>query len=177
MIELMTKTQFKDLFEIMDYSFPRNERRDMDEQLALFDDGRYKVACQYGDDGKLRAFMAYWELDGVTYLEHFAVARTLRGAGLGGAFLDELLKGLKPPVCLEVELPETDIAARRIAFYRRHGFILNDYDYIQPPLGKGRVPQPLKVMSYGAPLSRGQFEDIRGKIYAAVYKADIEDYR
>ena len=69
MIELMTKTQFKDLFEIMDYSFPRNERRDMDEQLALFDDGRYKVACQYGDDGKLRAFMAYWELDGVTYAD------------------------------------------------------------------------------------------------------------
>ena len=71
MIQLMTKEQFKDLFEIMDYSFPRNERRDMDEQLALFDDGRYKVACQYGDDGKLHAFMAYWELDGVTYLEHF----------------------------------------------------------------------------------------------------------
>ena len=176
MLQSIKKEDFEFFYPIMKYSFPENERRSKSAQRALFDDARYKVAAERDELGKIVAFMAYWELDDVTYLEHFAVDRELRGAGLGGAFLDELTAGLNGPVVLEAEPPETEIAARRIAFYERHGFVLNDYDYIQPPLGKNRRPVPLKVMSLAAPLGREQFDDIRRKIYSAVYGVDPSDY-
>ncbi len=177
MLELIDKSCFDEVYEIMRRSFPENERRTKESQRTLFDDKAYKVAGVRGADGRLNAFMAMWKLDGLTFLEHFAVAENLRGAGLGGAFLDELLSGLGGLVCLEVEPEETtDMAARRIAFYGRHGFILNDYPYIQPPLGEDRAAQPLKVMSYGAALTKEEFESMRSQVYKAVYKADTDKY-
>lgn len=176
MLQSIKKEDFELFYPIMKYSFPENERRSKSAQRALFDDARYKVTAKRDERGKIVAFMAYWKLDDVTYLEHFAVDRELRGAGLGGAFLDELTAGLNGPVVLEAEPPETEIAARRIAFYERHGFVLNDYDYIQPPLGKNRRPVPLKVMSFASPLGREQFDDVRRKIYSAVYGVDPSDY-
>lgn len=176
MLYLSDTKDFDEVYDIMLYSFPESERRSKKDQLGLFSDSRYKIAAERGADGIICVFLAYWELNGVTFLEHFAVAEHLRGGGLGGRFLDELVKGLKGTVCLEAELPETSIAARRIAFYERHGFILNDYRYIQPPLGEGRVEQPLKVMSYGAALTKEQFENIRAEVYEAVYKTNINRF-
>lgn len=170
MLQPITKKEFDEIYFIMQYSFPQSERRPREKQLALFDDERYKVCVERDYNGKIRAFMAYWGLDGVTFLEHFAVDKSLRGNGIGGKFLDELLSRLSGTVCLEAEPPLCDIAARRIAFYERHGFSLNDYEYVQPPLNDGGESVPLKVMSYPSPLSPVQFEEIRGKIYKAVYK-------
>lgn len=177
MIEVTDISSFDDIYKIMASSFPESERRSEAGQRALFADGRYKAAVKRGGDGEIVAFVAYWQLDGVTFLEHFAVDGSLRGGGLGGAFLDELIAGLDLPIVLEVEPPETHIAARRIAFYERHGFIVNDYPYLQPPLGEGRAALPLKVMSYGAALTEAQFERARASIYAAVYRADVEKYK
>ena len=173
MLELLNVDRFDEMYGIMEYSFPESERRSREGQRKLFADPRYKVAAQSDERGRLEAFLAYWQLEKVTFLEHFAVAADLRGAGLGGRFLDELLTALKKPVLLEAEPPETDIAARRIAFYERHGFVLNGYDYIQPPLGEGRDSIPLKVMTYGEGLTPESFNAIRAEIYAAVYKLKI----
>ena len=176
MLDLIDKNSFEEIYKIMSASFPECERRTREAQLKLFDDARYKVVAQRGERGGLCAFMAYWELDGVTFLEHFAVAEHMRGAGLGGKFLDMFMNLLSGTVCLEVEPPETDIAARRIEFYKRHGFALNDYNYVQPPLNEKCNAQPLMVMSYGDRLTRAQFEDVRKKVYAAVYCANVSDY-
>ena len=120
MLELLNVDRFDEMYGIMEYSFPESERRSREGQRKLFADPRYKVAAQSDERGRLEAFLAYWQLEKVTFLEHFAVAADLRGAGLGGRFLDELLTTLKKPVLLEAEPPETDVAARRIAFYERH---------------------------------------------------------
>lgn len=176
MLYLSDREDFEEVYDIMLDSFPESERRGRKEQFDLLSDARYKIAVRRGGDGRICAFLAYWELNGITFLEHFAVAEHLRGGGLGGAFLDELTESLKGTICLEAELPETDIAARRIAFYERHGFFLNDYRYVQPPLGEGRAAQPLKIMSYGKTLTAEEFEHIRAEVYAAVYKTDVNKY-
>lgn len=170
MFRLLNADSFDEMYAIMEASFPRSERRSREAQRALFADAGYKVCAEADDDGRLRAFMAYWELNGVTFLEHFAVRPALRGAGTGGRFLDGLMLTLALPVVLEVEPPDGGIASRRIAFYERHGFVLNDYEYIQPPLGEGQPTLPLKIMSYKCALGREQFEAVRKEIYESVYK-------
>ena len=48
--------------------------------------------------------------------------------------LNDFLNHMEKTVFLEVEEPGTDLARRRIGFYERAGFCLNDFDYIQPDL-------------------------------------------
>ena len=66
-------------------------------------------------------------------------------------------------------VPETVLAARRIAFYERNGFFLNDFPYLQPPLSNGRDPVPLRVMTSGRAVSREEFERIKALLYTRVY--------
>ena len=59
---------------------------------------------------------------------------------------------------------------RRIGFYERNGFFLNEYPYVQPPISQGRKPVPLMIMTSGAAISEKEFEEIRNTLYKEVYK-------
>lgn len=107
------------------------------------------------------------------FIEHFAVNPLYRNNGLGGKILNDLLKKLKKQVCLEVELPTTVIARRRIGFYERNGFFLNLYPYEQPPLSQGKKALPLHVMTSGGFADEQRFRRIKSALYKKVYrKAD-----
>ena len=84
---------------------------------------------------------------------------------------EEELDGLTAdrPCVLEVELPETDLARRRIGFYRRHGFAWNDYPYMQPALRPTESPIPLRLMTRNAPLPEEEFHRRKKEIYKTVY--------
>ncbi len=168
MIEILQKNDFEQIFNIMEDSFPTDEYRPKQAQKKLFDNVIYKV---YGvkENDTVIAFITVYELGEVAFAEHFAVNKNYRNKGLGKEILTYVLKKYPCPVCLEVELPETDIALRRIEFYKRNGFFLNPFDYIQPALGEGRKPVPLLIMSTQKPLTEQEFEKTKAKIYAEVY--------
>ena len=93
---------------------------------------------------------------------------------MGSSVLQEVLKKQEGMVCLEVELPENELAARRIRFYRRNGFYLNEFPYIQPPISKGRNSIPLRIMpnpslnhDYKEYTAMGQ--EIKSTLYQKVY--------
>ena len=172
MVQLMSKDMFDEMFGIMQQSFPADEYRKREKQLALFDDESYKVYYSAAEDGKIAAFIAAWKCGGINFLEHFAVRSDLRGAGLGGAFLDEVIKTWKGAICLEVEPPENEICKRRIAFYRRHSFFVNDFDYVQPPLSDGAQPKKLLLMTHSATASEKQLREIARAIHFTAYKTD-----
>ena len=75
------------------------------------------------------------------------------------------------PVCLEVEPPENEMTTRRVGFYKRHGFFLNPYPYMQPSISKGRSPIPLLLMTSGSAIDTQAFETIKTLLYRRVYKA------
>lgn len=173
-IKRLNKGDFSAMFNIMSKSFPLDEYRPEKEQLSLFSDERYGVFALYLDQ-KLSGFLSAWELENFTYFEHFAVDEALRGGGLGSELLNaavSLSRGGR--VCLEVEPPDTDIAARRIGFYKRNGFSLNDYFYLQPPISEGRHAIPLKIMTTRGEISKIEFEKIKKTLYAEVYKTSEE---
>ena len=118
-------------------------------------------------------FLAVWEFESFTYIEHFAVDPALRNSGTGSAMLQELVRKYQKQICLEVELPEDELTRRRIGFYERNGFVFNEYPYIQPPISKGKSPVPLRVMTYGKGITRQAFEEMRKVLYRRVYKCGI----
>ncbi len=169
MLKILDNKDFDKVFSIMEQSFPSDELRPYSEQKALLNDDKYKILI-YETDGIIVAFIAVWEFEDILFIEHFAVDPAGRSGGIGTAILGELSALTSKTICLEVEPPYEDISIRRIGFYKRNGFYLNDYPYMQPPISKGKNPIPLKIMSYGKQLDKQQFDIIKNILYTYVYK-------
>ena len=170
-IEAITPDRFDEVFSIMEKSFPPDEMRPYGEQKALLGNEKYKIFGVF-DGNKVIAFAATWQFDDVLFLEHLATDPTLRGQGIGAKMLDFLTSGEKRTICLEAEPPESEMARRRIGFYNRNGFYLNEYPYIQPPISMGRAPVPLMIMTHGKKIDECEFEKTRDLLYKEVYKTD-----
>ena len=170
MIERLSEADFDQVFSLMERSFPEDERRDYNEQRELFAEPAYNLYAKRSPEAAgLQAFLALWELGDMVYIEHFAVDPDCRNGGLGGRILQKVIEGSQTRICLEVEPPETELAARRIGFYERNGFSYNDYFYMQPPIAEGRNAIPLRLMTTGGPLDEAEFLNVRDLLYEKVY--------
>ncbi len=175
MLELMQYHDFDQIFTIMEQSFPCDEYRTYEEQKELLQKPCYHIyvsrtgQCRKPQSRRILAFLAVWELSGFTFIEHLASDPAVRGQGLGAALLKEAAQLFPGQMCLEVELPETELAKRRIAFYERNGFFLNAYPYVQPPISKGRQEVPLLIMTFGGSITKEQFTQIQTVLYEEVY--------
>ncbi len=177
MLELLDEIVFDDVFSLMELSFPEDERRNYEKQRELLSEPDYHLYIKRspGDDG-LQAFIALWEFDEMTYIEHLAVNPMYRNAGLGTQVLRELIALSDKRIVLEVELPETEMARRRIGFYERNGFSYNDHFYLQPPIMDGRNAIELRIMTTDGILDKLEFSRVRDLLYSKVYHAATEDY-
>lgn len=158
-------------------AFPEVERRPLEalERLVDMPGGNFVFSGVFVE-GEFGGFITYWDFDSFIYAEHFAVLPSMRGRNIGGAVLEQLKSSVGKPVILEVEPPQTEMAARRIGFYRRHGFEVVEKDYLQPSYRPGGDPLPLWL------LACGHIDDIGSavrRIYADVYRVvpNPEDLR
>lgn len=160
---------FDEVFRIMDEAFPNNEMRTYKAQKKLLDNEKYNIYVKKDKYGSIEGFLAYWNLGNCTFFEHLAVSKKLRGKGIGRQIILENIKNVKNPVFLEVELPNTNISQRRINFYKRLGFNLNEFYYEQPALRKNESFQQLLIMSYPHPINEQSFALYKREIYDNVY--------
>lgn len=157
---------------LMKQAFPTAEYRDLDE-LRLYTDTKphfYNNIVMEGD--RPIGFFTYWDFGTFYYAEHFAIDPALRNGGYGKQVLSLLCDTLTLPIVLEVEMPEDEMARRRIGFYERNGFVLWPDDYRQPPYRSGDDFLPMRLMVHGALDSKEAYEYVRRRIYAEVYKVD-----
>jgi len=165
--------EFDAIYKLLEESFPPDERRAKEEMRKLMLDGSCDIYYT-GSDELPDAFMVVWPLEGLRFAEYFAVQPCLRGRGLGARMLKAVCALQPVSLCLEVEGAENgDYAARRIEFYRRGGFLLNDYTYYQPAYSPQQSAVELKLMTWPAALSMAEFKKVRGLIYSSVYKGKI----
>lgn len=169
MLRLLNETQFPMVYEIMEQSFPKEERRSYEGQRALLEREEYKLYGAVDCQGRIIGFLAVWELEGLLFIEHFAVTPEARNTGVGTQLLGLLRKEYRIPMCLEVELPVDDLTRRRIGFYERNGFALLPFPYEQPSLGEGRAPVPLRIMLAGGCGDHETFRKVRDQLYTVVY--------
>lgn len=174
MNEKILKKDYDKIFEIIQQSFPENEYRIYEEQLELLDNNNYNIIFKK-ENNQIVCFIAYWEFDNFIFIEHFAVSKSNRNAGVGTTFLKKFLSECDKKVILEVELPIEEFAKKRIEFYKRIGFCENQYPYIQPALRKTSLPLPLKLLSYQNPIDEEEYLLIKDTLYKNVYKVmDID---
>lgn len=168
-MELSTINDFDAIYEIMEEAFPPIERRTYEKQKALFHLSHYHVHT-LKEKECIKAFISVWEYPDFIFVEHLAIASSYRNQGLGAKLLNEIIAFYKKHVILEVELPQTDLAKRRIGFYERLGFKCNSsYIYEQPPLQHGFEPYPLWLMSYPERIDSTSYKKIKEQLYQDVY--------
>lgn len=152
--ENLTPSDYPAFLNLYNGSFPADERR-LYADVSDFEffirekSGEFRVFAAKDGDCFL-GFLSFWLFKGFIYVEHFAVIPEFRGNGIGEKMLNHLFSAVGENVLLEVELPDTDEAHRRIGFYERNGFRIRDeIEYIQPPYSAGQSGMPLLLMTHG----------------------------
>lgn len=183
MLQSLDVNDFDKAYAIMELSFPSYEHRGYCEQKKLLEDSKYNIYAVYDQsphdsrnnrNTDIKAIIAFFDFKEFIFIEHFAVNPAYRNSGLGSKVLNEFKSLSKRQICLEVELPETINAKRRIAFYERNDFYLNYYNHFQPPLSKGFDPVPLYIMTSDHALKENEFRYVQKILFNYVYHSDID---
>ncbi len=152
----ITDTQhplFAQAWSLYEHAFPANERRPFDLQRKVMMRPIYHFDI-VTKNSVFVGIMLWWAFKDTRYVEHLATLPHLRGKGYGKHILETFIAESNMPVWLETEYPANEIKRRRIGFYQRLGFVLNDYHYMQPPYWDGGDPVPLLLMTYPDSVSK-----------------------
>ena len=126
-------SNYEAVFNLYNSSFPPNERRSWESlEMVLNADSRFNVYALENEQGFV-GFFNYWKFSRFYYIEHFAIHPQYRNHSYGSEVIRLFLSTINLPVVLEVEMPKTITASRRIHFYERLGFYVMSNFYMQPP--------------------------------------------
>jgi ribosomal protein S18 acetylase RimI-like enzyme len=159
---------FDEFWTLYETSFPEDERRDRLSQRLLLENPRYRLIPYYKDD-RMLAFLSLWNLNEFVFIEHFAVKENFRGNGYGSKIINSIKEQFGKKMVLEVEPPVDVVKKKRIKFYERLGFQLNDCHYIQPPYSKQQKALRMRLMSYPIPIPADKVSNVVKNIYTYVY--------
>ncbi len=167
-IEDTDSEEFNEAWKIYEDSFSADEKRDFELHKECIKKKEFSFNAVFCNE-KICGFISLWEFNDFIFMEHLAVKKELRNKGIGKEIVCKIKEKNEKMIILETLKPEDDISARRIAFYERNAFVINDFDYVQPSYGKGKESVPMKIMSYPEKIKSKKFEDIKKKIYSSVY--------
>lgn len=162
----MTNDDFDLVYSIMEKSFPISEMRTYDYLKKQIEDERFKIWLT----PEKTTFITVWDFDDFYYLEHFASIPEERGKGIGAKVISHILETSGKTVVLEAEPEVEEIQKRRIGFYKKAGFKVNENYYFQPSMREGVDGVELKILSYPNYLQDDEFERITNTMYKEVYK-------
>ena len=150
-------------------SFPEAERRAFSLVRELVkDEPRFTVYTLFKDQ-VYAGFITAWSFGTFIYVEHFAIDASARNGGIGGESMKQFMARCDAPVGLEVEMPTEEMSKRRIGFYERLGYVLDDHVYFQPPYRQGEPLLEMRLMTYGAIDLKQSFEEVKNCIHRYVY--------
>lgn len=171
-VTLENKSDLEFIEKLYIESFPRNERRPVLEMHRFMkDDNRFNVFLLEGSDEKRIGFITYWMLDTFIFIDHFAISPEQRNGGYGQKAIQELIKHTTLPLVGEVEPPlVSEMASKRVKFYKKQGFHIWDLPYQQPAYEDGFSPVPMLIITYREINFPIDYESVRNKIHSEVYK-------
>lgn len=152
----------------MTSAFPHEERRDSYDEKECLKDSRFRLLSLVDNDIPV-GFVAIWVLDGFVFLEHIAIDEDKRSCGYGSKAIELIKSEFNLPIILEAEAPVTEQQIKRIAFYTRLGFTVNNYDYTQPSYHGGEGV-PLLLLSFPKPMTDCDFHKFIEETRKSAYK-------
>lgn len=160
--------EFNTFYQILKDHFPTKEVKEYSYVKEMFESGNAHALVQKEDDTIIGA-LCYMEVEEYVFIDYFVIIDAFQGKQLGQQMLQYFKNTINKPIILEVELPTDDISKRRIAFYERMGFILNEHEYVVPPIRSLKCPIYFLLMTDTSPLTKEQFNKIYPKILKIVY--------
>lgn len=152
-----TSPLYKEFETLYAKSFPVFEQRTQTQQAVAFASPYYHLDLYY-EDHVFIGFIAYWQFEQYSYVEHFAVHDMHRGRGYGAQLLNQFTQEQARQVILEIDPIADEISAARWRFYQRCGFSQNSYLHTHPPYRDGYAGHPLVILSSGATLKPDVYE-------------------
>lgn len=151
------ETNFSIAWKLYETAFPKEERRTLEEQTKIMKHPNYHFEVIF-EEGQFIGFLFWWDFEMFRYIDHFATSEAMRNKGFGASILNEFIFRNSKPILLEVELPNTEINKRRIAFYERLGFKLNSHFYEVPSGSNSDETIPLLLMTYPNPIAKQEVD-------------------
>jgi GAF domain-containing protein len=173
-IRSMAHPLFNQAWNLYKKSFPPEERRPLRMQKKMMNNPLYHFEV-VTENGRFVGLILWWKFETVIYIEHLATSSHIRGRGYGGRILEEFVRRFTLPLLLEVEPPAVEINRRRIDFYRRFGFVLNEHAYRHPPYKKGGEYVSLMLMTYPEAISEEECRDFCEKYHPVIHKFVLKD--
>jgi ribosomal protein S18 acetylase RimI-like enzyme len=155
--------------ELYEKAFPSTERRDWEALSFLLDNPDMKLDL-ISQEAKPIGFIIWWGIGEWLFIEHLAMSPHSRGGGHGSAVMQYYLVKTKGKILLEVELPLTDDARRRISFYERLGLVLIPTTYRQPSYRETGVDYPMLLMASVINFVENDMETVITQMKNKVYK-------
>lgn len=149
-------------------SFPEEERRDWTGIISEDFQGQLYIITS---EGTLLGFVTLWNILHVCYVEHLLIMSACRGQGIGAEVVQALQSHAGDrTLLLECEPAyASSMAQRRLDFYARLGFIMQDIDYIQPPYVQGGDSVPLHLLATEV-LDRNLLDTLVKELHKVVYR-------
>lgn len=155
-INSITHPKYQQFKKLYTQSFPLFEQRTANQQKNAFADHRYHVKI-YTQDADFIGFIAYWEFDPLTYIEHFAINTSLRSKGYGSRVLTDFIAASVNQILLEIDPVVDPTSQARLKFYRNCGFHQNPYNHTHPPYRTQFAAHPLVVLSTNGQITENQY--------------------
>jgi len=152
-------------------SFPEAERRAFSLVRELLRDNPSFSLYVLLRGNQYAGFITAWQWDDFVYVEHFAIDESARNGGIGGKAMSQFMNLFEKPIILEVEIPVDEMSRRRIGFYERLGFVLDNHVYYQPPYREGETWLEMRLMSFGKIDLIESFDTVKSQIHTYVYNA------
>lgn len=160
---------FTSAWKLYEEAFPFYERRKLEAQILLLKNPNYKFDV-FVEKNAFIGFILWWNFKDFQYIDHFAVTKSKRNNGYGAKILKEFIKRNSKPTLLEVELPDSSINTKRIKFYERLGFKLNQHQYKVPSSIDDRKID-LLVMTYPRMISKENLSEFVSNNHPVIFKS------
>ena len=159
---------FHKAWKLYEDAFPLEERRSLSAQVSILKKDNYNFDVL--NDGKqFIGFILWWDFETYRYIDHFATVKTQRNKGFGKLILTQFMSNNEKPILLEVDLPTSLINKRRIKFYERLGYKLNQHYYEIPQIEEDQAPFQLLIMSYPNPIYSVDLEQFVKKCHPVIF--------
>ncbi len=160
---------FAQVWSIFTEAFTGFERRTRREQMRVMRHPRYRFSAVMREDSVV-GVLAWWELPGFCFIEHFAISSAQRSGGLGRRAMELLKSHMDRPIVMDVEpFGSNHQAARRVAFYNRLGFTYGG-ESVTLPAYEGKATAPSNLMAWPIVLDRAGRERVLETIEREIYR-------
>lgn len=167
--KLKGKVAVKDIYVLYQEAFPPSELQPWDNFQAMAEDGRTEIfGMTVSGNGEVKSIAALIAIpfEQYAYVPYLAVAKEYRNRKIGTPLFKQVMdwyweKGII--TIGEVELPETEMAARRLRAYERLGVNVNEFPYTMPDFQTGDVIQMYPI-SYPRKLTEEEWQQCGGKM-------------